>query len=264
MDNILIPEIPHYMMNGCKISDLDSAGVEIIGGSASKKKKKTAKKKKLPKKVSIKAKFPEVYEQNCGCCTTCAALGCDDYYYHGAGKPWRPSFKFTYFIQRSKIEKAKDLTKDDGSIVLFALRAIKKYGACSAKVWDNNNPIDKVPSKEAYANGLKGKEITTYYAINNFAELKEALSLKRPVACSMRWCKYTYNEEFILDSFTYEEFKANPGAHAIVVVGYDDDKKLIEIRNSWGSHWGNNGYIYIRYEDFKKNIYYTDSYAVAR
>lgn len=42
--------------------------------------------------------------------------------------------------------------------------------------------------------------------------------------------------------------------HAMVVVGYDDKKYggAYEILNSWGESWGNEGYIWIKYSDFKK------------
>ena len=40
--------------------------------------------------------------------------------------------------------------------------------------------------------------------------------------------------------------------HAMCVVGYDDDMGggAFEIQNSWGTRWGNEGYIWIRYSDF--------------
>jgi len=40
-------------------------------------------------------------------------------------------------------------------------------------------------------------------------------------------------------------------AHAMVVVGYDDQKYggAIEVLNSWGTGWGSGGYIWIRYAD---------------
>lgn len=42
-----------------------------------------------------------------------------------------------------------------------------------------------------------------------------------------------------------------PG-HALVVVGYDDTKftGAFEVMNSWGSDWGNEGFMWIRYKDF--------------
>jgi C1A family cysteine protease len=52
--------------------------------------------------------------------------------------------------------------------------------------------------------------------------------------------------------------------HALVIVGYDDETKLFEVRNSWGENWANGGYAYIRYSDMKKLIWYEDSYAVVK
>jgi hypothetical protein len=42
------------------------------------------------------------------------------------------------------------------------------------------------------------------------------------------------------------------GGHAMCVVGYDDDKYggSFEVVNSWGPSWGNEGFMWIRYEDF--------------
>ena len=47
------------------------------------------------------------------------------------------------------------------------------------------------------------------------------------------------------------------GRHAITVIGYDDLKYggAFEIMNSWGVNWGNMGFTWIRYADFKKYVY---------
>ncbi|MBC8067139.1 MAG: hypothetical protein IAG13_02305 [Deltaproteobacteria bacterium] len=41
--------------------------------------------------------------------------------------------------------------------------------------------------------------------------------------------------------------KRNNGAHMVVLTGWDDDKGAWEVRNSWGTDWGNNGYGWIKY-----------------
>jgi len=38
------------------------------------------------------------------------------------------------------------------------------------------------------------------------------------------------------------------GGHAIVLVGYDNEKKLFIFRNSWGEQWGDKGYGYLPFE----------------
>ena len=47
------------------------------------------------------------------------------------------------------------------------------------------------------------------------------------------------------------------GKHAITVIGYDDLKfgGAFEIMNSWGTSWGNSGFTWINYSDFKKYVY---------
>jgi len=42
------------------------------------------------------------------------------------------------------------------------------------------------------------------------------------------------------------------GGHAIVVVGYSDTKKAYKIINSWGTYWGDNGFLWISYQVFSK------------
>jgi hypothetical protein len=52
------------------------------------------------------------------------------------------------------------------------------------------------------------------------------------------------------------------GGHAQCVVGYDDKKYdgAFLIMNSWGSQWGNNGFAWVRYPDFK--LFVREAYGV--
>lgn len=47
------------------------------------------------------------------------------------------------------------------------------------------------------------------------------------------------------------------GRHAMCVVGYDDYKfgGAFEIQNSWGTGYGNGGYVWVRYNDFARFVY---------
>lgn len=46
------------------------------------------------------------------------------------------------------------------------------------------------------------------------------------------------------------------GGHAMCVVGYDDrlEGGAFQIMNSWGPEWGQNGFAYVRYGDFKQFV----------
>jgi hypothetical protein len=52
------------------------------------------------------------------------------------------------------------------------------------------------------------------------------------------------------------------GGHAMCVVGYDDKKYggAFLLMNSWGPEWGNNGFAWIRYSDFK--FYVREAYGL--
>ena len=54
------------------------------------------------------------------------------------------------------------------------------------------------------------------------------------------------------------------GGHAIMAVGYDDDKKVFIIRNSWGVEWGDKGYFYMPYEFILNKDLCSDFWVIQR
>ena len=117
-------------------------------------------------------------------------------------------------------------------------------------------------------------EKATQYKIKDFMRLfdmeassetkinsvKKAIAEKKPVVIGMT-CP---------DSFSYSGEVWNPteqpapgmGGHAMCVVGYDDSKYggAFEIQNSWGLNWANQGYVWIRYQDFAKFTRYAHEF----
>lgn len=215
---------------------------------------------RLPKKFSLKEKFPPAYLQKYGSCSSNAVLACDDMIYHGSGK-WKPSGTFTYYNQR-KLDG--DIDIDEGSTVEEALIAVKKFGACSAKIWPDDKPFNLEPSHEAYVNGKHGHEVKKWYVLKNKKQVKQALVSGYPVAAAFIYAYKGYDENFVLIIPTKADVKKADSGHAMVIVGYDDEKKVFELRNSWGTGWGNEGYIYMPYEMFDMVIEYIDTYAVVR
>ena len=54
---------------------------------------------------------------------------------------------------------------------------------------------------------------------------------------------------------TYDNTTAGTGAHAMVIVGYDDNRKAFKIQNSWSERWANGGYIWLSYDILDKAVY---------
>jgi hypothetical protein len=55
----------------------------------------------------------------------------------------------------------------------------------------------------------------------------------------------------------YEPTREPGGWHAVVLVGYNDIEEYWIIKNSWGTNWGENGYMKIRYDTVEiwKNVF---------
>jgi len=59
--------------------------------------------------------------------------------------------------------------------------------------------------------------------------------------------------DYTASGSVFKTLKGSPdGGHAVVVVGYSDIKKAYKIINSWGTHWGDNGFMWISYPLFSK------------
>lgn len=87
--------------------------------------------------------------------------------------------------------------------------------------------------------------------------VKKSIAERKPVVIGMV-CPPSFNNAKDVWMPTEESNQALYGGHALCVVGYDDNKSggAFEIQNSWGNTWGNQGYIWIKYETFATFVNY--------
>jgi hypothetical protein len=87
--------------------------------------------------------------------------------------------------------------------------------------------------------------------------VKMSLAVEKPVVIAMKipYSFYTARDIWQPTESPYADYSSS--AHAMCVIGYDDTKYggAFEIQNSWGTDWGNEGYIWIRYNDFAAFVY---------
>jgi C1A family cysteine protease len=129
----------------------------------------------------------------------------------------------------------------EGMINRDLMKIIQDKGVCL----ESSYPYGtfRKPSEEV----LKQAEcfrINNYARIYTLEELKQALFLKGP--CVVAIPVYNYTERM---------WYQNPGdellgGHDMCVVDYDDDERVLWIRNSWGTEFGLAGYIKMSYDDF--------------
>lgn len=146
----------------------------------------------------------------------------------------------------------------DGSSIPDALKLISDTGIVTWQEMPyNQNECNTQPS--AAQNVLAGSnKIMSYAPLNGdklFEQAKASLMNNQPVVVAIS----IDNEHFgAIDNkgdAAYREFggvDAVDGAHAMLVVGYDDAKTAFKVVNSWGKNWGNDGFVWIDYKAFQE------------
>ncbi len=194
------------------------------------------------------------------------------------------SAMFIYYHERIIENK---INKNSAVFIKDGIKALAKHGACSEKLWPypssiplpsallaqlktgtkqdiisaiaqaeqlSQVAIDKalstVPSRQAKAQASHFLS-PNYYKLaidNGLNEVKLALSKGIPVV-------FGFNEPLSFFNTPKSGIMAMPktdeprlGGHAVIAVGFDDEKKALLIRNSYGTSFANNGYCYMPYE----------------
>lgn len=152
--------------------------------------------------------------------------------------------------------------EDNGAYLRDGMKAVKKFGICSEKLWPYNIKKFAIkPPNECYADAL-ARTITSYQSLTTIDDVLYALNENKPVVIGVT----------VYDSFN-DVSKSNPiinlpksterdtgGGHAMTIVGYDIPKKQFLIKNSYGRNWGDNGYAWLPFEyteaeDFEKWVF---------
>lgn len=85
-------------------------------------------------------------------------------------------------------------------------------------------------------------------------QVKKALSDKKPVVIGIDCSKSFFETKDVWNGNT-SDFK---GGHALCITGYDDtfQNGAVEVMNSWGIEWGQNGFGWIKYADLQSVLKY--------
>jgi C1A family cysteine protease len=138
-------------------------------------------------------------------------------------------------------------TGDVGREPRDVLKSALHDGVCLSKYWPYSRSIGVKPSTTAYAHA--SYKIQAYHALAGLQDIKAVLAGGQPV----------YVGFVVYSSFEGEDVAKTGimpmpkpgeevlGGHAVVIVGYDDSRQWLIVRNSWGSKWGVKGYFFMPY-----------------
>ena len=143
---------------------------------------------------------------------------------------------------------------DGGAFVRDGIKSLNKWGVCSESIWPYLlDKFAEAPSINAYTDAMT-RVVNRYYRLYTLDHILEALNLGYPVVSSMD--VYDGFEELDRPSLLKMPKSAERliGGHAVTIVGYNKKSKIMIIRNSFGTTWGDAGYFYAPFDYIKKHF----------
>ncbi|MEO6587812.1 MAG: C1 family peptidase [Pyrinomonadaceae bacterium] len=135
---------------------------------------------------------------------------------------------FDFMVYNKGIPLARDNNSENTNYLHRYIRGQKS--ACSANggfikatTWDYvNSPPDKLPT---------------------VARLKKALIEHGPLVAPIHYDQCLENYK----GGVFDEKNMKDISHAVLLIGWDDEKQAWRVKNSWGEEWGEKGFAWIKY-----------------
>lgn len=167
---------------------------------------------------------------------------------------------FSPFFLYERAKTTLDINCQEGTSLATGLNVMKDVGAVKFTEFSDRCGKRVTPGHVQAAKEFRVKDFRRLFESETEARkvqlVKKSISEKRPVIIGMQCCT-----ESFLNARGKEVWIKKPkedlnpdGGHALTVVGYDDKKYggAFELMNSWGTLWGDNGFIWVKYSDFQR------------
>jgi C1A family cysteine protease len=227
----------------------------------------------VPASIDLRQWCSPVEDQGrIGSCTAHAGIGLVEYFERRAfGKHIEASRLFLYKVTRNMLH----WTGDTGAFLRATMGALTVFGVPPEEYWPYKvTDFDKEPPAFCYAFAQNYQAISFYRldppgatAAQILKQIRASLAAGLPLmfgftvyssvsqASSTGKIPYPTADEKVV------------GGHAVMAVGYDDSMKIkntepggpetkgaLQIRNSWGTGWGSEGYGWLPYEYVLKGL----------
>jgi hypothetical protein len=207
--------------------------------------------KALPPYVDLRGLMSPVFNQlNIGACLPSSiARGLREHYMIANGQKYVPLATMYLYYKIRELEGT--INEDAGGYIRDGMKAATTIGICPEALWPYiTSKFTQKPPAEADAAAVAYK-LDSYYRVYGLTNIKTVLAEGKPVVMGI--AIYTsFESQAVADTGVVplpdkakEEFL---GGHAVLAVGYDDTKKRLIVRNSWGPEWGDKGYFYLSYD----------------
>lgn len=216
----------------------------------------------IKEKTDLRAAMPPVYDQ--GALGSCTGQGCAailDYAHSRTGAAFfAPSRLFIYFGAR-KIEGTVD--EDSGAQIRDVITVALQLGAPREATWPYKpSKFRTAPTAAAFAEALRYQALHAYKC-QSLTDVRRALSMGLPVAFGVP--VYPAIQDLSWNNYTLPmpgKYERSIGGHCMTVVGHDDARRVLIIRNSWGDKWGRAGHCLMPYDYWLKFTAQTDAWVI--
>lgn len=202
---------------------------------------------KLPKSVDLRVQMPAIFDQgDLGSCTA-NATGMQAWHIDKT-VPVEPSRLFIYYNTRV-LEGTVNV--DSGASIRNSVKAVVTSGIAPEPDWPYDiSKFRRKPPAQAYKNARAEKVLKYARVAQSPEQLKAQLAQGYTVNFG-----FSVYESFESTTVTKTGIVPMPsrnesilGGHAVLLVGYDDNKNRYIVQNSWGKNWGDAGYCYMPYD----------------
>lgn len=207
--------------------------------------------RKIAPVVSLRSKMPQPYDQGqLGSCTANAIAGALEFERKRQKQRGvkTSSRLFIYYGERV-IEGS--VQEDSGAEIRDGIKVVAKLGAPNESDWPYDiSRFAEKPPKKAFTDALKHQALAYARVPQTVTALQSVLASGFPVIFG-----FTVYSAFESSEVASTGVVPMPtpndtveGGHAVLLVGYKtnpDGSVTFEVRNSWGTDWGDSGYFWM-------------------
>jgi C1A family cysteine protease len=204
----------------------------------------------LPAVVDNRQYCPPVYNQGqLGSCTAFSmGKGLREYNQRKNGEQQVPlSALWLYYYEREHMGQ-EYIKQDSGANMIDGMYVLENKGNAPESLWPYNTPKFTVKPPAETDEAAAAWKVKNVKELASFDDVKAAIAQGKPVAFGfIVYMRFQFIGSNGIMSMPWA-FEPKMGGHAVMACGYDDNKQLLTVRNSWGSGFGDHGYFYMPYK----------------
>jgi hypothetical protein len=169
----------------------------------------------------------------------------------------------------ARIEGGILLEQDEGAYIRDFYKGLRKWGIPPETMWHADEHGTEEPPPPVVYEAAEKHQAIYFYRCPSLRTIRAAISHGFPVQAGFD-CPadiFSYATQGTGEIYYPEDESRFDGGHAIVLVGYDDTKRVgsdlgaFRIANSWGATWGDHGFGWLGYRFFERG-HATDAWSL--